>query len=106
MRFDAYFLEDVLQSRLETQRVRRCVLLYYLADATLQARRLVASPPIRVRSLSPQRDARPARDVQIEEPRVENSGIAGGTFVKRQARARERSRSLRRTNPAPRLFFP
>ncbi|RLN02356.1 hypothetical protein BBJ28_00004969 [Nothophytophthora sp. Chile5] len=55
LRFGAYFLEAVHESNLENYRVRRCEVLYYLEDDTLQ----------------------------ITEPKVENSGILQGNFVKR-----------------------
>ncbi|KAL4167103.1 hypothetical protein KRP22_012590 [Phytophthora ramorum] len=55
LRFEAYFLEAVHESNLENYRVRRCEVLYYLEDDTLQ----------------------------ITEPKVENSGILQGNFVKR-----------------------
>ena len=55
LRFYAYFTEPVLQSRVESERVRKCVVYYYMENDT----------------------------IQIVEPRVENSGIAGGTFVGR-----------------------
>lgn len=55
LRFGAYFLEAVHESNLENYRVRCCEVLYYLEDDT----------------------------VQITEPKVENSGIMQGNFVKR-----------------------
>ncbi|CEG43574.1 Uncharacterized conserved protein, contains DM10 domain [Plasmopara halstedii] len=55
LRFEAYFLEAVHESNLENYRVRRCEVLYYLEDDTLQ----------------------------ITEPKIENSGILQGNFVKR-----------------------
>jgi hypothetical protein len=55
LRFEAYFLEAVHESNMENYRVRLCEVLYYLEDDTLQ----------------------------ITEPKVENSGILQGNFVKR-----------------------
>ncbi|OQR85249.1 EF-hand domain-containing protein [Achlya hypogyna] len=55
LRFEGYFLEAVHESNLENYRVRKCVILYYLEDDT----------------------------IQIIEPKVENSGILQGNFVKR-----------------------
>ncbi|KDO25131.1 hypothetical protein SPRG_09279 [Saprolegnia parasitica CBS 223.65] len=55
LRFEGYFLEAVHESNLENYRVRKCVILYYLEDDT----------------------------IQILEPKVENSGILQGNFVKR-----------------------
>jgi hypothetical protein len=36
LRFYGYFLESVVESRVESYRVRRCNLLYYLEDDTMQ----------------------------------------------------------------------
>lgn len=55
LRFYAYFNEAVSQSATETDRVRLCTLFYYLENDT----------------------------IQVNEPRVENSGIVGGTLVRR-----------------------
>lgn len=55
LRFEAYFLEAVHESNFENYRVRRCEVLYYLEDDTLQ----------------------------ITEPKIENSGMLQGNFVKR-----------------------
>lgn len=55
LRFYAYFKEAVFSSPVEPWRFRKCVLYYYLEDDS----------------------------VHIAEPKVENSGIAQGTFVKR-----------------------
>lgn len=55
LRFGAFFLEAVHESNVENYRVRQCEVLYYLEDDT----------------------------VQITEPKVENSGILQGNFVKR-----------------------
>ena len=56
LRFFMYFKEAVHESPLEHFRVRKCVLLYYLANDT----------------------------VQISEPRVENSGLQQGAFLHNQ----------------------
>ena len=53
LRFYGYFVEDVEQSSYETQRVRKVVMYYYLADAT----------------------------VHIAEPKVANSGMPQGVLV-------------------------
>lgn len=55
LRFGAYFLEAVHESNYENYRVRKCDVMYYLEDNT----------------------------ITITEPRVENSGILQGNFVKR-----------------------
>ncbi len=55
LRFYAYFQEPVHESGVENFRVRKCVILYYLDDDT----------------------------IHITEPRVENSGIPQGIFLKR-----------------------
>lgn len=55
LRFSAYFQEPVHESPKETFRVRQCVLFFYLEDGTMM----------------------------VVEPKVENSGIPQGTFVKR-----------------------
>ncbi|KAF0685337.1 Aste57867_22757 [Aphanomyces stellatus] len=55
LRFEGYFLEAVHESNVENFRVRKCIVLYYLEDDT----------------------------IQIIEPKVENSGILQGNFVKR-----------------------
>lgn len=55
LRFGAYFLETVHESNMENYRVRVCEILFYLDDQT----------------------------VQILEPKVENSGLVQGNFVKR-----------------------
>ncbi|KAJ1627617.1 hypothetical protein T492DRAFT_1023521 [Pavlovales sp. CCMP2436] len=61
LRYDAYFKEAVHESRLESYRVRRVLIYYYLIDGTLQ----------------------------ISEPKVENSGMPqgeskGSVFLSRQ----------------------
>jgi hypothetical protein len=55
LRFSAYFQEPVHESPKETFRVRQCVIFFYLEDGTMM----------------------------VVEPKVENSGIPQGTFVKR-----------------------
>jgi len=55
LRFSGYFQEAVHESPKENFRVRQCVVYYYLEDATMM----------------------------VTEPKVENSGIPQGTFVKR-----------------------
>eukprot|EP01016_Furgasonia_blochmanni_P036317 TRINITY_DN4137_c0_g1_i8.p1 TRINITY_DN4137_c0_g1~~TRINITY_DN4137_c0_g1_i8.p1 ORF type:complete len:651 (+),score=231.66 TRINITY_DN4137_c0_g1_i8:95-2047(+) len=54
--FHAYFQESVIEMRTENFRVRRCVIYYYLNDDT----------------------------IYVTEPKVENSGIIQGVFIKRQ----------------------
>jgi hypothetical protein len=56
LRFDAYFQEHVVENPNENYRVRKCQIYYYLDDDTLY----------------------------ITEPKVENSGIPQGVFLKRQ----------------------
>mmetsp|Transcript_6479 Transcript_6479/g.11952 ORF Transcript_6479/g.11952 Transcript_6479/m.11952 type:complete len:647 (+) Transcript_6479:118-2058(+) len=55
LRFYAYFQEPVHESPKENYRVRQCIIYFYLEDGTMM----------------------------ITEPKVENSGIPHGTFVKR-----------------------
>ncbi|KAF6256559.1 hypothetical protein COO60DRAFT_1627135 [Scenedesmus sp. NREL 46B-D3] len=55
LRFFGFFQEAVTESNIENHRVRRVVVLYYLADDTLQ----------------------------VTEPKQDNSGIPQGVFVKR-----------------------
>lgn len=55
LRFSAYFQEPVHESPKENFRVRTCVVFFYLEDGTMM----------------------------VTEPKVENSGIPQGTFVKR-----------------------
>ena len=55
LRFYAYFQEPVHESSVENFRVRKCVVLYYLDDDT----------------------------IHITEPKVENSGVPQGIFLKR-----------------------
>ncbi|KAG5184346.1 Protofilament ribbon protein [Tribonema minus] len=62
--FDAYFKETVDESPLENHRIRRCHIIYYPEDGTLQ----------------------------VDEVRLENSGIPQGTFIKRHAIPRNRDK--------------
>lgn len=55
LRFAAYFQEPVTESQLETFRVRQCTICYFLEDATMM----------------------------VTEPRVENSGLSQGNFIRR-----------------------
>jgi len=55
LRFSAYFQEPVHESPKENFRVRQCVVYFYLEDGTMM----------------------------VTEPKIENSGIPQGTFVKR-----------------------
>lgn len=57
LKFDGYFKESVVESNLETQKVRLVVIYYYLEDHTLM----------------------------INEPKQTNSGTPQGVFLKRQA---------------------
>jgi hypothetical protein len=56
LRFEAYFQEHVVESPGENFRIRRCLIYYYLTDNT----------------------------IHVNEPRVENSGITQGIFIRRQ----------------------
>ena len=56
LRFYAYFQQNIAESRLENQRFRKVKIYYYLMDDT----------------------------IFITEPKVENSGIPQGVFLKRQ----------------------
>jgi len=55
LRFSAYFQEAVHEKREETYRIRRCTILYYLEDDS----------------------------IQVNEARQENSGIPQGTLIRR-----------------------
>lgn len=55
LRFYCFFQEAIVASSVESERVRKCVMYYYLEDGT----------------------------AQITEPKIENSGIPQGVFVKR-----------------------
>jgi len=55
LKFDSYFLEPVVESRDENYRIRKCIIYFYLDDDTFH----------------------------IIEPRVQNSGIPQGVFLKR-----------------------
>jgi len=69
LRFYGYFMEPVWQSAYETERVRRIILYYYLADSSLH----------------------------VAEPKQANSGMPQGVFVKR-AVARKADGSLYEPN--------
>jgi len=56
LRFYGYFKESVVESRLENYRVRNVVILYHLED----------------------------KSIQVTEPKLSNSGIPQGAFLKRQ----------------------
>ena len=56
LRFDAYFQEHVVENPNENYRIRKCLIYYYLDDETLY----------------------------ITEPKIENSGLPQGVFLKRQ----------------------
>lgn len=56
LRFYAYFQEHVVESALENYRLRKVVIYYYLSDET----------------------------ILVIEPRINNSGIPQGVFIKRQ----------------------
>jgi len=56
LRFYAYFQEHVVESRLENYRIRKVAIYYYLSDDT----------------------------IFVTEPKIENSGIPQGVFLKRQ----------------------
>lgn len=51
----AYFQESVVENDLENFRIRKCYLYYYLSDGT----------------------------IHVEEPKICNSGIVQGMFLKR-----------------------
>lgn len=55
LRFYCYFKENIHESTIETNRIRRCVLFFYLEDDS----------------------------IHIAEPRIQNSGIPQGVFIKR-----------------------
>lgn len=55
LRFDCYFQEKVEENAKENCRFRHCQIMYYLEDGTMQ----------------------------VTEPRIENSGIPQGAFIKR-----------------------
>jgi len=57
LRFDAYFEETVENNPKETKRVRKCIIYYFIEDGS----------------------------IKIIEPRVANSGIHQGVFLKRHA---------------------
>ena len=55
LRFNSYFLEDVVAERIEHQRIRRCHIFYYLEDDS----------------------------IMVVEPAIANAGIPQGTLVRR-----------------------
>ena len=55
LRFHAYFQESVVEDPSENYRIRKCLIYYYLSDGT----------------------------IFVTEPKVENSGIPQGVFIKR-----------------------
>lgn len=65
LKFDGYFNEHVNESAHENYRIRRCVLLYYLEDDTMQ----------------------------VLENRVENSGMVQGELIKRHRAINQESKS-------------
>jgi hypothetical protein len=56
LQFDAYFQEHVVENKNENYRLRKCIIYFYLTDAT----------------------------IYVTEPKIENSGIPQGVFIKRQ----------------------
>ena len=65
LRFDGYFNEHIVESAHENYRIRKCTLLYYLDDDTLQ----------------------------VIEDRVQNSGIVQGEFIRRHRVLNQDSKS-------------
>jgi len=55
LNFSAYFQEPVVEDKNENYRIRKCTIYFYLEDGTLH----------------------------ILEPRIQNSGIPQGVFLKR-----------------------
>lgn len=55
LNFQAYFLEPVVENPTENYRIRKCIIYFYLDDDT----------------------------IHIIEPKVQNSGIPQGVFLKR-----------------------
>lgn len=66
LKFNAYFQEAVVESRLENCRTRECNIFYYLNDGT----------------------------IHVTEPKVENSGIPQGYFIKRQLIYKDRDQNI------------
>lgn len=67
LRFQAYFKEGVHESALEQERIRKCLIYYFLEDDT----------------------------ISVSEPKQDNSGIPGqGTLIKRHQIAQPNSRAL------------
>ncbi|KRX10772.1 hypothetical protein PPERSA_00942 [Pseudocohnilembus persalinus] len=56
LKFECFFQESVIENSLENYRIRPCSIYYYLSDGT----------------------------IHVNEPRVKNSGITQGIFIKRQ----------------------
>lgn len=56
LRFEAYFQEHIVETPNENFRIRRCLIYYYLTDNT----------------------------IHVNEPRIENSGLSQGIFIRRQ----------------------
>ncbi|EGR32401.1 flagellar microtugule protofilament ribbon protein, putative [Ichthyophthirius multifiliis] len=56
LRFNCYFQESVVEDPKENYRIRKCTMYYYLSDGT----------------------------IHVNEPRIQNSGIVQGIFIKRQ----------------------
>lgn len=56
LRFEAYFQEHIVETPNENFRIRRCLIYYYLTDNT----------------------------IHVNEPKIENSGINQGIFIRRQ----------------------
>lgn len=56
LNFDGYFQEHVVENKNENYRIRKCSIYYYLVDGT----------------------------IYVTEPKIENSGITQGVFIKRQ----------------------
>ena len=55
LKFWTYFVEDVISERIENERIRKCIMFYYLEDDS----------------------------IQLVEPKTGNSGIPQGTFLRR-----------------------
>lgn len=56
LRFYGYFQESVIENPTENYRIRKCTIYFYLSDDT----------------------------IHVNEPRIENSGLPQGVFIKRQ----------------------
>ena len=66
LRFFGYFEEPVIESNMETRRIRRCRLLYYLQDDT----------------------------IQVDEPKERNSGISQVSLIRRRQIKKPASSSI------------